>query len=72
MASRLWAALRGDDFASSGHGSQAEVLRDYIPNCDKSGGGTPVDCSKAIRVFIDMVAHELKNVDDHREELFGK
>ncbi|CAE7890308.1 Peptidoglycan-N-acetylglucosamine deacetylase [Symbiodinium microadriaticum] len=44
------------------------VLRDYVPNCDKSGGGTPVDCSKAIRVYIDMVAHELKNVDDHREE----
>ncbi|CAE7781601.1 Glra2 [Symbiodinium sp. CCMP2592] len=44
------------------------VLRDYIQNCDNRDGGTPVDCSKAIKVYIDIVAHELKNVDDHREE----
>ena len=31
-----------------------------------------MDCSKAIKVYIDIVAHELKDVDDHREELFGK
>ena len=28
-----------------------------------------MDCTEAVKVYIDIVGHELKAVDDHREEL---
>lgn len=44
------------------------VLQDYYRNCYDRDGGVLVDCTEAVKVYIDIVGHELKAVDDHREE----
>ena len=45
------------------------MLQNYYRNCYDRDGGVLVDCTEAVKVYIDIVGHELKTVDDHREEL---
>ncbi|CAE7781571.1 Glra2 [Symbiodinium sp. CCMP2592] len=40
----------------------------YTQNWTHAGGGNEVDCSQAIKVYVDIAAHELKSVDDNNEQ----
>ncbi|CAE7860321.1 GLRA1 [Symbiodinium necroappetens] len=49
-------------------GYEDGVLKEYMKNCNSKDGGTRVDCSRAIKVYVDVNPHELKKVDDQNEE----
>ncbi|CAE7793707.1 gab-1, partial [Symbiodinium sp. CCMP2456] len=49
-------------------GYEDGVLTKYTQFCNDEAYRREVDCSGAIKVYIDIAAHDLKAVDDHHEE----